>query len=93
MVTSTAAPPVVHFVVKATPDTPNAQGLRFEFDEIDEAVDRLAGRPGIHAVVLPQLRGNRTRVAVAVNQRLRRRSSPGVGLWEGRLFIVEVVRP
>jgi hypothetical protein len=82
-----------YFVVKATPDTPNAQGQRYDFEHIDAAVDRLSGRPGIHAVVLPRLRGNQTRVAVAVNARRARLSSPAVGLWPGRLFIVEVVRP
>lgn len=75
---------VAYFVVKATPDTPNADGQRFAFDTIDEAVDRLAGRPGIHAMVLPKLRGTKTRIAVGVHR--------SRGEWPGRLFIVEKVR-
>jgi hypothetical protein len=71
-------------VVKATPGTPNVQGERFSLEAIDEAVDRLAGRPGIHAVVLPKLHGARARVAVGTRRG---------GEWPGRLFIVEVVRP
>ncbi len=75
---------MTHFVIKATPDTPNAEGERFDFATIDAAVDDLSGRPGIAAYVLPKLHGDKARVYVAADRRR--------GKCARRGFIVEVVR-